>query len=58
MHGLELQSFELPLGGATRVNVEGELDGAQYHLQLKGDAKLERLQELARATESGLPGLP
>jgi len=54
-HALMLQSLELPLGGATPVNVEGELDGRQYHLRLKGDARLERLQELARATGIGAP---
>ena len=54
-HGLVLESFELPLGGAAPVSVEGELEGAHYRLHLKGDTRLERLQELARATGIGAP---
>lgn len=54
-HGLVLQSFELPLGAAAGVSVEGELEGAHYRLHMKGDTRLERLQELARATGIGAP---
>jgi hypothetical protein len=54
-HGLVLESFELPLGAAAPVSVEGELEGAHYRLHMKGDTRLERLQELARATGIGAP---
>ena len=50
-----LQSFDLPLGAATAVKVDGTLDHEGFALHLRGDATLERLQQVARAFGIGAP---
>jgi hypothetical protein len=52
---LVVESFDLPLGAATPATVEGLLDDEHFALHFKGDARLERLQQFARAVGVGVP---
>lgn len=52
---LQVHSFDLPLGAATPVKVDGMLDPEHFALHLKGDATLERLQQFSRAIGIGVP---
>jgi AsmA-like protein len=52
---LLVQRFDVPLGGANPVQVDGLLDPEGFALHLKGDATLERLQQFARAFGIGAP---
>jgi hypothetical protein len=45
----------LPLGASLPATIEGTLDDEQFSLHLKGDATIERLQQLARAFGVGAP---
>jgi uncharacterized protein involved in outer membrane biogenesis len=55
VRALVIQSFDLPLGAGTPVTVDGLLDGEHFAAHLKGDATLERLQQMARAIGVGAP---
>ena len=52
---LLVQSFALPLGGASPVQVDGLLDPEGFSLHLKGDGTLERLQQFSRVFGIGAP---
>jgi uncharacterized protein involved in outer membrane biogenesis len=55
IRALVLQSFALPLGAGSPATVEGMIDDEQFSLHLKGDATLERLQQVARVVGVGAP---
>jgi uncharacterized protein involved in outer membrane biogenesis len=56
-NALSLESFDLPLGGAAPLTVNGTLDTERFALRLKGDATLERLQQFARTFGLAAPKL-
>jgi len=55
VRALVVESFDLPLGAATPATVEGILDDEHFSLHFKGDTRLERLQQFARAIGVGVP---
>jgi len=55
VRALVVQSFDLPLGAATPATVDGLFDDERFSLHIKGDARLERLQQFARAIGVGAP---
>jgi len=55
VRALVIQSFDLPLGAATPATVDGLLDDQHFSLHFKGDVRLERLQQFARAVGIGVP---
>jgi len=55
VRALIVESFDLPLGAVAPATVEGLLDDEHFSLRFKGDARLERLQQFARAVGIGVP---
>jgi len=55
VRALVVQGFDLPLGAATPATVDGLFDDEHFSLHIQGDAKLERLQQFARAIGVGVP---
>jgi uncharacterized protein involved in outer membrane biogenesis len=55
VRALVLKSFELPLGATAPATMDGTFEGDRFALHFKGDATLERLQQLARVMGVGAP---
>jgi AsmA family len=55
LRALVIHGFNLPLGASTPAAVDGTLDHQRFALHLKGNASLERLQQLALALGIGAP---
>ena len=54
---LLVHAFDVPLGAASATQIEGQLDDERFDFHLKGDARLERLQQFARAAGIAAPRL-
>jgi hypothetical protein len=55
VRALVLKSLDLPLGGNTPAAVDGMFDDQRFSLHMKGETRIERLQQFARAIGVGVP---
>ena len=55
VRALVVQSFDLPLGAASPAIVDGQLDDEGFAVHLKGDGRLERLQQFSQTAGIGAP---
>jgi hypothetical protein len=55
LRALVVESFNLPMGAAGPLAVDGLVDDEHFSLHFKGDTHLERLQQFARAVGVGVP---
>ncbi|HVP64377.1 MAG TPA: AsmA family protein [candidate division Zixibacteria bacterium] len=54
-NAVAFDAFEIPLGGAQPAMATARLDSDGYQLNVRGDASLPRLQQIARAVGVGAP---
>jgi hypothetical protein len=55
VRAMVVESFSLPMGAASPLAVDGVVDDERFSLHFKGDTRLERLQQFARAVGVGVP---